>query len=82
MTEIIAKLLSLILLIPLKENSVNKSDINILKELKKYDDERQHENEDEDHWTDSTWYIFLVYTLGVGTGIMGVFTYQAYQYLQ
>ena len=80
--EIIAKLLSFILLIPLKENSVNKSDINILKELKKYDDEHQHENEDEDHWTDSTWYIFLVYTLGVGTGAMGVFTYQAYQYLQ
>ena len=71
MTEIIAKLLSFILLIPLKENSVNKPDI-ILEEL----------NEDEDHWTDSTWYIFLVYALGVGTGAMGVFTYQAYQYLQ
>ena len=71
MTEIIAKLLSFILLIPLKENSMNKSDAT-LEEL----------NEDEDHWTDSTWYIFLVYALGVGTGAMGVFTYQAFQHLQ
>ena len=71
MTEIIAKLLSFILLIPFKEDNMNKPDI-ILEEL----------NEDEDHWTDSTWYIFIVYALGVCTGIMGVFTYQAYQHLQ
>jgi len=77
-TEIIAKLLSFIIFIPLstdqrKENNMKESNINNIEEL----------NEDEEiHWTDSIWYVLTVYTLGLCSGIMGTLTYQAFQYIQ
>lgn len=89
MTETIATLLSFILLIPLKENSVKFQDYtsmdrNSLESLAIYQNQQINDRDEyyESHWTESHWFWLTMYALGIGTGAMGVFLYQAFQYLQ
>ena len=89
MTETIATLLSFILLIPLKEKRMRLQDYqsmtrNALELLatnqNKLINERNECDEDS-YWTESHWFWVTMYTLGIGTGAMGVFVYQALQHL-
>ena len=99
--ETIAKLLSLILVIPLqtlkgktqeervKDNYDKMNSLEFMKYEKMDRDaleqlaiaQNQMLCDDEPSFFDTHWYWITMYLLGIGTGAMGVFMYQAFQML-
>ena len=93
--ETIAKLLSLILVIPLQTLKGKTQEERVKDNLKfmKYEKmdrdaleqlaiaQNQMLCDDEPSFFDTHWYWITMYLLGIGTGAMGVFMYQAFQML-
>ena len=93
--ETIAKLLSLILVIPLQTLKGKTQEERVKDNLKFMKYEKMDRNsleqlaiaqnqmlcDDEPSFFDTHWYWITMYLLGIGTGAMGVFMYQAFQML-